>query len=123
MRLLLQICNSSANRRHFQACFTAIRASAIPNTAVSRNRPRIWVLQEVVFRSRTTPSAFFDWRTSTSRRSVAWVNTSVGFLLSEPLRSRGKVESLNAFQVWRFACNGQKAKFELAHCRVNVESE
>ena len=75
-----------------------------------------------MFRSRTTPSAFFDWRTSTSRRSVAWVNTSAGFLLSEPLRSRGNVESLNAFQVWRPACNGQEAEFELAHCRVNVES-
>jgi hypothetical protein len=75
-----------------------------------------------VFQLRTNPSAVFDSRTSTCRRSVAWVNTSVGALLNEPSEHKEKEVFLNARQVWRPACNRQEAEFELAHCRVNVES-
>ena len=50
------------------------------------------------------------------------MNTSVGAQLSEPSEHKEKEVFLNARQVWRPACNGQDAEFELAHCRVNVES-
>jgi hypothetical protein len=33
------------SRNANKPCFTAIRAFAIPNTAVGRNRPRLWLLQ------------------------------------------------------------------------------
>jgi hypothetical protein len=49
------------------------------------------------------------------------MNTSVGALLNELVRSLGKADLRNAHQVWRPACNGQEEEFELAHCRVNVE--
>jgi RNA polymerase sigma-70 factor (ECF subfamily) len=75
-----------------------------------------------VFQSRTTPSAVFDSRTSTCRRSVAWVNTPVGVVLNEPSEHKEKEVFLNARQVWRPACNRQEAEFELAHCGVNLES-
>src|SRR6202161_3079443 len=49
------------------------------------------------------------------------MNTSVGALLNELVRSLGKADLRNAHQIWRPACNGQEEESELAHCRVNVE--
>ena len=84
------------------------------------NSSAIWLWQGVVFQALTTPSAFFDLRTPTCRQSVSLVNTSVGALWNDCSDHEGKVDWRNTCQVWRPACNGLEAEFELAHCRVNL---
>jgi hypothetical protein len=44
------------------------------------------------------------------------------FPLSGQLRSLGKGD-LSAGQVWRHACTGLKAAFEMTYCRVNVRGD
>src|ERR1700719_4386242 len=98
-----------------------MRAFAIPNTAVSGT-----VLGSGYFkRSRSIRSRLHQQPSIRERphadEAFTLMNTSVGALLNELVRSLGKADLRNAHQVWRPACNRQEEEFELAHCRVNVE--
>ena len=105
-----------------KTCFTAKRAFAIPNTVVSRNRRRIWLLLEVVFRALATPSAFFDLRTSTCRRGVHagehFRRRSVE-RTAQIMRKTGPADRLSSLET-RMQID-RKRNSEVAHYRVNVE--
>src|SRR5580658_4123965 len=105
------------------SCFFSysIRAFATPNAAASRTvkesryckrlcSKRSQLHQQPSIRERPHADEAFT-----------WMNTSVGALLNEPVRSLGKADLRNAHRVWRPACNGQEEEFEQAHCRANVE--
>jgi hypothetical protein len=105
------------------SCFFSysIRAFAIPNAAASTGVKESRYCKRLCSRRSQLHQQPSIRERPHADEAFTLMNTSVGALLDELVRSLEKADLRNSHQVWRPACNGQEQEFELAHCRVNAK--